>query len=145
MGSLGPTATMKTFLIFSACLLTIIIAQRPIRGERDRVFKVQNCLGDKIKVKLSMLANSCADRIPAVGFSGMPRGGFFTYGDPQPSCIVQRISAAFIKNQKLRCTVETVGLPCNGREGISVAVEYDPKFVDRSVCRIVCADSTKSC
>merc|ERR1711872_827822 len=134
-------ATMKTFLIFPACLLALIIAQKPILGQRDVVFKVQNCLGDTINVKLDMYANSCADKKQRVGMFGMPRGGFMTYGDPQPSCRVQRISANFAGRPRLGCSVSDY--ICNGNTKCnSFSVRFNPPAQGnetdiKSFCQIV--------
>merc|ERR1711872_828837 len=147
MGSLGQSTTMKTFLIFSACLLTIIIAYR------GRQFNVVNCLGDRINVKLDMYADSCADRIPQVGMFGMPRGGYMTYGDPQPSCRVQRISADFAGRKRPGCSVDARYICSGNKKCDSFTVIFNPpaplnetdsissltaaKIASKSFCRIV--------
>jgi len=54
------------------------------------VLTVTNNLGDRINVRVKMVAGSCSDDIDFVGFIGLPRNGFMEYGDPQPGCAFQK-------------------------------------------------------
>merc|ERR1712098_789961 len=138
MGSLGQSTTMKTFLIFSACLLTIIIAQRSIFAQNDpfrrlRKFSVRNELADKINVTMVMIPDSCASG--SVGFNDIPGSGGMVDGDPQRSCNVKSLKAVFSKSKNSACAVKAAGLNCRSR----FVVKFLPP-PSRNPCQIACDD-----